>query len=243
MMQHVSYKIADRGAYSIWSIGEDRALEMTHFVHRVYDQRFGDHPQWQRGIELKKMLRDDEEALPYSSILCAFDCNGNPLATMRAIRKTPWFSLPVERDFRIDFGHYANRRRVDAHDIFEIARLAKDDRAVIAAGVPPKDAIRVATDLIGHMVKATSYDPDNAWVAGIDNVVLGLLRSRGFQFEAAGRSVFHLGSETTPVFLHVRQYLADQVQRSVPVPPPTLPSYAHQRSASSGTHAAAAGRS
>ena len=208
MLQEQSYKLAQCDGFSVWRVGMDRAEDVTHFVHRVYDERFAAHPDWQGDEELDKMLRDDRETLPYSAIFSSFDDAGQPLATVRVIRKVPFRPLPTERDFGLDFGRIASERGLEMHELFEIARFAKSDRAIARAGLDERTGHQTVDRILEQAVRATAYDPHNAWCASIDNVVLQLLRKKGFVFDPVAPSTVYLGSDTTPALLPVSVWAA-----------------------------------
>ncbi|RMF18195.1 MAG: hypothetical protein D6761_03110, partial [Candidatus Dadabacteria bacterium] len=203
MLQEQSYKLAQCDGFSIWRVGADRAEDVTCFVHGVYHERFAAHPDWDGPSELDKMLRDDRSTLPYSAIISAFDEAGRALATVRIIRKVPFRPLPTERDFGLDFTEIAKERDLEVHELFEIARFAKSDRAIVAAGLDERAGHQAVDRILEQAVRATAYDPQNAWCASIDNVVLQLLRKKGFVFDAVAPSTVYLGSDTTPALLPV----------------------------------------
>lgn len=225
-MLPISYKLRQMRGYSLWLLGLDRALDMTAFVHGVYDRRFRGNPGWDAGAELMAMLEDDRDTLHDSIVVCAYDDRGQPLCTIKAIRKVSDLPLPVERDFGVDALRLLRQLDNPVADIFEIGRLAKDDRAAAAAGLDAKAIAGLGDQIVAAIIRFTARSLDNVWVASLDNAVLGLLRSRGYGFEAVGPSTFYLGSQTTPVMLPVRKWRQSQ-HRAAPQNAPAAVEYAN----------------
>jgi len=187
--------------FSIWEIGEDRAIETTQFVFEIYLALFSRKYQWSG--EYEKMSADDRATLPYSTLFAALSREGSILATIRLIEKKN-DPLPIEKDFGLDLVRVSLEKGVIPNRIFEIGRLAKNPLRIRQSGIPARNRLALVDELIAQSVYESSQESGNVWAASIDIEVLGLLRERGFQFEPVGETdTAYLGSPTTPVFLPV----------------------------------------
>jgi hypothetical protein len=202
-MQTAIQRDLPRAPFTIREVDPSAGAALSDFVFDVYYRRFSRDYGW-LGAERAKMAEDDVALASRSRIWTAESPTGATLATIRAIEKSDAW-LPIERDFGIDTSAVCRRAGVAAGRVFEIGRLAKDDRALLAAGLTREQGALVVDALFARTVRATSVEPNNVWFIAVDARVLQLLRLRGFEFRALGEAVDYLGSPTVPAFLAVDQ--------------------------------------
>ncbi len=189
-------------------MGIDRLEELTNFVFSVYYSRF-DAAAWAEAEDdLQHMLDDDRLYAGDARVFAAIARSGVILSTGRAIEATNLL-LPIERDFGVSVAHAAGERgaRCGTNRVFEIARLATSSQAVRSEQIPVEAIPAITCAVVRQLVRVTSAEPGNFWVASMDVRALDLFRRRGFCFEDVGETdPSYIGSPTTPVILSMDDF-------------------------------------
>ncbi len=212
-MRTRSRAIQQHSGYQLWEIGRDRLEELTDFVFSVYYRRFDSSAWVEAADDLQHMLDDDLLYADFAQVFAAVAPSGAILSTARAIEAVD-LPLPIERDFGVSVATAAGERSAEQRTrrIFEIARLATSSPTIRNEQISAHAIPAITDAVVCQLVRVTTAEPGNFWVASMDVRALGLFRNRGFCFEDVGATdPNYIGSPTTPVILSMDAFRSEMM--------------------------------